>query len=159
VGIDGWREAVGGSTIRDLTNRSTMVRIGGATLCVAGVDDYALGEPSLEALPTPATRSFTILLAHNPDQAERCRRRLDDVDLILSGHTHGGQVRLPGYGPILTSVEHDDLYEDGLRTRPWTRVYTSRGLGTVHVPARLLARPEVSLLVLSRCESPEVAAK
>src|SRR5690606_6965805 len=134
--IDRWvRELAEYPSIRDLTNRSVGLRVGDARLCVAGVDDLAKGEPSLASLPAPAERDFTLLLAHNPDQAERVRRGLDSVDLVLSGHTHGGQVRLPAIGPLLSSVEHDELYEEGLRRRPWTQVYTSRGLGTVHVPA------------------------
>ncbi|HEX2167362.1 MAG TPA: hypothetical protein VHG09_09055, partial [Longimicrobiales bacterium] len=126
-------------------------------LCIAGVDDFSEGRPCLDALHDMAPRDFTILLAHNPDQAERARRGIDQVDLVLSGHTHGGQVRLPGWGAIVNSAEHDDLYEAGVRRRPWTQVYTSRGIGTVHLPVRFLTRPEVAILTLTgspRGESP-----
>lgn len=122
---------------------------GSVRLCIAGVDDLSEGRPDLDALHGRATRDFTILLAHNPDQAEHARRGVDRVDLILSGHTHGGQVRLPGFGAIVNSTEFADLYEAGVRRRPWTQVYTSRGIGTVHLPIRFLTRPEVSILTLS----------
>ncbi|MBR9988537.1 MAG: metallophosphoesterase [Gemmatimonadetes bacterium] len=118
-------------------------------LCIAGVDDLSEGRPDLHALHDRACRDFTILLAHNPDQAERARRGVDRVDLVISGHTHGGQVRLPGVGAIVNSAAHPDLYEAGLRRRPWTQVYTSRGVGTVHLPVRFLTRPEIAILTLT----------
>jgi predicted MPP superfamily phosphohydrolase len=131
-----------------------MLDLDGTRLCLAGVDDLAHGQPSLESLPHPSERDFTILLAHNPDQAELARRALDSIDLMLCGHTHGGQVRLPGIGAILSSVEHRDLYDEGLRRRPWTQVYTSRGIGMVHVPVRFLSRPEVAVLELTSAPRP-----
>lgn len=155
VGIRRFHRDVGRAEgIGDLTNRAEVLRVGGARLCVAGVDDLGRGSPSLAALPPPSARDFTLLLAHNPDQAERARRGYDRVDLILSGHTHGGQVRLPGLGALLNPAERDDLYEAGLRRRPWTQVYTSRGIGTVHLPIRFLCRPEVAVLELTRRPRP-----
>lgn len=155
VGIEKWRGAVRSrSRIRDLTNASVTLRVGDARLCVAGVDDESCGDPSLSSLPPPRERDVTILLAHDPDQAERSRRSYDDVDLILSGHTHGGQVRLPGVGSLINPARREDLYEEGLRRRPWTQVYVSRGVGTVHLPVRFLCRPEVAILVLTRDPEP-----
>jgi uncharacterized protein len=149
-GIELWRrELRDHSAMVDLTNRSVTLRVGEARLCLAGVDDFALGDPTLDFLPDPAERDLTVLLAHNPDQAEHSRRALDSIDLVLSGHTHGGQIRFPGVGSLVSSVDHAELYEEGLRRRPWTQVYTSRGLGTVRIPARLLTRPEVSILELT----------
>lgn len=151
VGIHKWHGAVRSRPqIRDLTNSAVTLDVSGARLCVAGVDDRSCGDPSLGALPPPERRDVTILLAHDPDQAERSRRSYDDVDLILSGHTHGGQVRLPLVGSLINPARRDDLYEDGLRRRPWTQVYVSRGIGTVHLPVRFLCRPEVAILVLTR---------
>lgn len=140
--------------IGDLTNRAVVRRVGGARLCVAGVDDFTQGRPTLGPLPPPEERDFTLLLAHDPDQAERARRPSDAVDLVVSGHTHGGQVRLPGVGAIRNPSRHDDLYEEGLRRRPWTQVYTSRGVGTVHLPIRFLCRPEVAVLRLTAAPRP-----
>jgi predicted MPP superfamily phosphohydrolase len=155
VGIDRWRAEVGGDPgITDLTNRAEVLDVRGARLCVSGVDDWSFGDPSLARLPPPEQRDFTLLLAHDPDQAEKARRAYDAVDLIVSGHTHGGQVRLPFVGAVLNPAERDDLYEEGLRRRPWTQVYTSRGVGTVHLPVRFLCRPEVALLTLTRSPRP-----
>lgn len=155
VGIDRWHaELERHPVIRNLTNASALRGVGSATLCVAGVDDYREGHPSLRALPPPEDRDFTLLLAHNPDQAEHARREYDAVDLIVSGHTHAGQVRFPIIGAVENPVERPDLYEEGLRRRPWTQVYTSRGVGTVRVPVRLLTRPEVAVLRLTGAPRP-----
>jgi uncharacterized protein len=154
MGIDGWRRiVVESAALRDLTNRHLMLERNGARICVAGVDDAVEGSPSL-TLPPPVTRDLTVLLAHSPDQAEHCCRGYDAVDLILSGHTHGGQVRFPFIGAPVSSAVHPDLYQDGLRRRPWTQVYTSRGLGTTRLPVRFLARPEVTILELTGSARP-----
>jgi uncharacterized protein len=155
VGIEQWHRDVGAHpTIQDLTNAAIMREVAGARLCIAGVDDYYEGDPQLEVLPPPDERDLTILLAHSPDQAERARRTHDRVDLVLSGHTHGGQIRLPWLGAIVNSADHEKLYDEGLRRRPWTQVYVSRGVGTVHLPVRFWCRPEVSLLTLTRGRRP-----
>ncbi|MGQ0815092.1 MAG: metallophosphoesterase [Gemmatimonadota bacterium] len=156
VGIETWRRDFAAYPhIVDLTNRAVLLALNGVRVCVAGVDDFYAGTPRL-LLPPPAVRDFTLLLAHSPDQAERCRRVADSVDLIVSGHTHAGQVRLPFIGGPLSSAQHADLYDEGLRRRPWTQVYVSRGIGTVHLPVRLLARPEIALLALTGARRPPV---
>ena len=153
VGIERWhREIAAEPGIINLTNRVRMLRVGGARLCIAGVDDYYEGNPTLDPLPPPDERDSTLLLAHTPDQAERTRRNEDAVDLVLAGHTHGGQVRLPVAGALINSAKHDELYEAGLRRRPWTQVYTSRGLGTIHLPIRFMCRPEVAIIHLTGAE-------
>lgn len=153
VGIERWhRDVAAHPRIQDLTNAAVVREVRGRRLCIAGVDDYYEGDPQLEVLPPPDARDLTILLAHGPDQAEQARRAHDRVDLILSGHTHGGQVRLPWMGAVKNSAEHEAIYEAGLRRRPWTQVYVSRGVGTVHLPVRFLCRPEVTLLRLT-CET------
>ncbi len=155
VGIARWRQGLRRHPrIRDLTNRAVRLDVAGARLCIAGVDDFYRGTPRLDFLPPPGTRDLTILLAHGPDQAERLRRADDAVDLVLSGHTHGGQVQLPFVGAPVNSAEHPELYEEGLRRRPWTQVYTSRGIGTTGLPIRFLARPEVSILELTGVPRP-----
>lgn len=157
VGIERWHEEIAAHPrITDLTNRAIVKEVGGARLCVAGVDDLDEGTPRLEVLPPPEDRDLTLLLAHNPDQAERARRTYDRVDLVVSGHTHGGQVRLPGIGALRNPARHDQLYDEGLRRRPWTQVYTSRGVGTVHLTVRFFCRPEVAILELTSGPRPPV---
>jgi uncharacterized protein len=162
VGIERWHDAVARrSNLIDLTNRCRLVRVRRqrrtdevAQLCIAGVDDLAHGRPRLDFLPPAEQRDFTLLLAHHPDQAERARRAMDSVDLVLSGHTHGGQVRLPFLGAVVNSAENPELYEAGVRRRPWTQVYTSRGIGTTKLPIRFLALPEIALLTLTGAVRP-----
>jgi uncharacterized protein len=149
VGIRTWhRQVAAHPVLQDLTNRALVREVDGARLCIAGVDDLGHGTPSLDALPPPDERDCTILLAHDPEQAERARRRYDAVDLVLAGHTHGGQIRLPWIGPLATRSPSGE-FDAGLRRRPWTQVYVSRGVGTVHLPVRFGCRPEVSLLTLT----------
>jgi uncharacterized protein len=155
VGIETWhRQVRSHELLTDLTNAAVIRNVRGARLCIAGVDDLSKGEPHLRSLPPPEERDTTILLAHDPDQAELARRGYDRVDLVLSGHTHGGQVRLPWVGALRNPSERDDLYEEGLRRRPWTQVYVSRGVGTVHLPVRFLCRPEVAILHLTGAPRP-----
>lgn len=157
VGIQRWHDAVSRRpSLVNLTNRARLVRVSTqarpddvAILCIAGVDDLSHGRPRLDFLPSLEHRDFTLLLAHHPDQAERARRAMDSVDLVVSGHTHAGQVRLPFFGAVVNSAEHPELYEAGVRRRPWTQVYTSRGIGTTHMPIRFLAPPEIAVLTLT----------
>ena len=152
VGIEGWRrEMAASAVIRDATNRFHIVSVGDTSVCVAGADDLDEGNPELR-LPPAEQRDFTLLLAHNPETAEVARRSCDAIDLMVSGHTHGGQVRLPFVGAVERKSE---IYDAGLRRRPWTQVYTSRGLGSTLLPARLGARPEVALLELTARPRPQ----
>ena len=155
VGIGTWhRDVEARPGMVDLTNEARLLEVGGARLCVAGVDDFSRGAPTLAELPPPERRDFTLLLAHDPDQAEHARRSYDRVDLIVSGHTHGGQVRLPFVGAVENPARNAGLYEEGLRRRPWTQVYVSRGVGTTRIPVRFLCRPEVALLELTGAPRP-----
>jgi len=167
VGIEKWhRDVAAHPVVRDLTNRAEVLDVDGARFCVAGVDDFTAGDPSLEALPPPEERDFTLLLAHDPDQAERARRGYDAVDLIVSGHTHGGQVRLPLLGPLKTQNPLSHRMAAGLFDPKGLKraigrdvggrlvTYISRGIGVAPlwkfrtIKPRLLCRPEVALLTL-----------
>lgn len=151
LGLRAWRRALARHPrIHDVTNRHVLIHRDSATLCIAGVDDLEEGRPALR-LPPTAERDVTLLLAHNPDQAERSRRSLDQVDLVLSGHTHAGQIRIPFLGPVRSK---SPTYDHGLRRRPWTQVYTSRGLGNTMLPIRFRARPELAVLQLTAAPRP-----
>ncbi|WP_019122860.1 metallophosphoesterase [Brevibacillus massiliensis] len=117
-------------------------------LYIAGVDDVLYGKPDLQqALRGIPEGKFTILLAHEPDFADYAGGF--PVDLQLSGHSHGGQVRLPFIGPILTP-EYGQKYPDGLQKVDSASllVYTNRGIGTTILPIRFFCRPEITLLTL-----------
>lgn len=89
-----------------------------------------------------------LLLVHNPDFNELLAG--ERIDLALSGHTHGGQVRLPFVGPLLVPSCFGKKYAGGLAQGPAAPVYVHRGLGVVAPPVRLGCRPEIALLRLRR---------
>ena len=89
-------------------------------------------------------------LVHEPDYIDRLRR-LVPVDLQLSGHTHGGQIRIPGTGAIVLP-SWGEVYVEGLYRVGASQVYTSRGIGMVHLPFRFNCPPEVTEITLAQGE-------
>ncbi len=133
-----------------LTNRSAIIRRGNAYIQLVGLDDMLLGRPDLNAAFSGlSSDAFTLLLAHEPDFADRTSAYR--VDLQLSGHSHGGQFRLPLIGEIMTPPGGkryvQGLYELEDRDVP-SDVYTNRGIGTTHIPVRFLCRPELTVITL-----------
>lgn len=118
----------------------------GARLWIAGIDDVLTGAPDLHnALRQVPVGDVTILLAHEPDYADAASRF--PVHLQLSGHSHGGQVRLPLLGaPILPSLARK--YPAGLRQVGNLQLYTNRGIGVIDPPIRINCPPEITLLTL-----------
>jgi predicted MPP superfamily phosphohydrolase len=117
----------------------------GAAFWLAGVDDTMVGMEDLSlALAGASEGEFKLLLAHNPIILRRAVRA--GVDLVLSGHTHGGQVSLRSdNGP---SGRPRRRLLKGLASQGETQIYVTRGLGTVVLPVRFGCPPEVSLLEL-----------
>ena len=115
---------------------------------LGGVDDYWEGAQDLPAaLGNASATDATLLLCHNPDYVETITD--PRVGLVLSGHTHGGQIVFPGpYAPFVPS-RYGNKYLHGLVETPYSQVYVSRGLATTGPPLRYGARPEVSLLTLT----------
>jgi predicted MPP superfamily phosphohydrolase len=122
-------------------------------LCLAGVgdlwEDQCLYAQALEGVPGDVPR---LLLSHNPDAAEdpRLTRGGWRVDLMVSGHTHGGQVSLPFFGPPVIPSRFGNKYAHGLVEGPACPVFVSRGVGMSLLPIRCGARPEITLLELRR---------
>lgn len=143
-----YREAIRATPLTDLTNRAIRVELNGDALWFAGVDDLWWGKPNLPfALKDVRTDDGVILLAHNPDFAEVSPDAR--VKLILSGHTHGGQVYAPGLGTARLPSNYGDKYRGGLVRGPASQVFVSRGLGEAGVPLRLNCPPEINLLTLA----------
>jgi uncharacterized protein len=128
-----------------LVNQGMRFEMKGAALWLAGVDDTMVG---LEDLPLALAGSredeFKLLLAHNPIILRRAARA--GVDLVLSGHTHGGQVSLRSERSASGRPRRRLL--KGLARQGETQIYVTRGLGTVVLPVRFGCPPEVSLLEL-----------
>ncbi len=116
-------------------------------ICIAGADDLMAGRPNaakaLEGVDDDCPR---ILLCHNPDYAESLPSS-PRVDLMICGHTHGGQVKLPFFGPLLLPIKHRK-YAEGLVAGPQCPVFISRGLGMVSIPIRFNCRPELPVITL-----------
>ena len=142
-----YRQAVAATPLTDLTNRAVRVCSGGESLWLAGVDDLWWGKPSVKAaLQGVPAGAAVVLLSHNPDVAEEQPDKR--VGLMLSGHTHGGQVYLPAIGSPWLPSRYGDKYRHGLVPGPASRVFVSRGLGEAGVPLRLNCPPEINLLTL-----------
>jgi hypothetical protein len=120
-------------------------------LCVAGVGDLMTHvqhyDRALAGVPADVPR---LLLSHNPDVAEEPGLVNSGfrVDLMLSGHTHGGQVSLPILGPVVTMSRYGRKYARGLVAGPVCPVYVSRGLGMAMLPLRFGSTPEVAVIEL-----------
>ena len=133
--------------IKVLINEGMRFELNGSAFWLAGVDDTMVGLEDISlALAGARQEEMKLLLAHNPIVLRRAARA--DVDLVLSGHTHGGQVALrseqsPSGGPRRRFLK-------GLGRLGNTQIYVNRGLGTVVLPIRYGCPPEVSLLEL-RC--------
>ena len=132
--------------VRVLRNVSLPFERERARIWLAGVDDVLGRSNDLDqTLKNIPSRESTIVLVHEPDYADVVSRR--HVDLQLSGHSHGGQVRLPFIGaPYLPPLARK--YPWGLRKVRNLLVYTNRGLGTIGVPLRLNCPPEITVVTL-----------
>jgi len=139
-------EALEAHGISVLRNRSLPLERGKARFWVAGVDDIMDGDPDVDlTLRGIPPEEAVVALVHEPDFARQLMRY--PVDLQLSGHSHGGQIWLPGIGapwlPELARKYPRGLYRVGALT-----LYTNIGLGTIRLPIRLNCPPEITLFTL-----------
>lgn len=142
--------------IVELTNAGVWLSRGAARLRLCGVDDLLCGRPRLRSALGDSTKSdAVVLIAHNPDFAERMRDRR--VGLVLSGHTHGGQVVLPFFGAPFVPSRYGQKYRCGLVQAPTAPVFVTRGVGVIVPPVRLRCRPEVALITLRALKPPSLA--
>jgi len=132
-----------------LANENHSLELKGSRLFIVGVDDLW----SDRARPSYAFRGVqpddcTILLVHNPDAAPYVRHLKPGV--MLSGHTHGGLIRIPVYGsPVRSFLRIGRQFYSGLNRYKDFYIYTNRGLGAFPLSLRINCRPEVSLFKLT----------
>jgi predicted MPP superfamily phosphohydrolase len=133
--------------VKCLVNTSLCVPVDGTEVWLAGVDDEMESHPDLaQAFDGVPARVPLILLAHNPDIWLQCG--VDRADLVLSGHTHGGQIHLPLLGAMHTQGTHlGRRAAAGWFERGPAKMFVSRGLGE-SIPLRFGARPQVALITL-----------
>jgi len=145
-GLGETRQGFKSAGITELTNCGVWLNRGSYRFRLAGVDDLWMGKVDLPpALGDATTDDACLVISHNPDVAERVRD--PRVGLMLSGHTHGGQVVFPGGAPFVPS-HYGQKYLHGTCQAPNTTVYVSRGLGCMSVPIRIGSRPELTLITL-----------
>jgi uncharacterized protein len=129
-----------------LRNQTAVVRFQGADLAIAGIDETLLGDPRpRETIAQAAAGTPVLALWHEPEFAEEAAEL--GVFVQLSGHTHGGQIRLPGIGPVSLPI-HGKRHVAGLNCAGDMPVYTSRGLGVYRPPMRFNCPPEVTIVTL-----------
>ena len=127
------------------SNTWQQIEVRGEPLVVIGHEGpWLRPEPDLSACPR---EPFRLCLSHTPDNIRWARRA--GVDLMLSGHVHGGQVRFPLFGSVLVPSRYGRRYDCGVFDEPPTLLHVSRGLSGDH-PLRYLCRPEVTRLTLRR---------
>ena len=131
-----------------LINESRSLRLGGGRLIVAGLDEYRYGAPDATGLyaKAPAPDRFRLLLSHYP-------RRVEPMpDLMLCGHTHGGQFNLLGVTPYTVGFERlfarrrASCFIAGLHEMDGGQVLVSKGIGASRLPLRVGVRPEINII-------------
>ena len=144
VSVRGLQRRLEARGIRVLVNENERVR---DDLWLAGIDDLWLGEPNLEqtlrGLPSSVA---SVLLSHNPDILATVPAR---IGLTLSGHTHGGQVRVPGLKTLFSVSNYGERFQRGWVTGfKGAKGYVSRGLGVGGLPLRMFCSAELVVLEL-----------
>jgi uncharacterized protein len=139
--------AYGRAGVELLYNTHTRVRVGSATLAVVGIDDPVMGHPDAVAAEDGLDpREACIWVVHAPGYIDQLPHPPHPPAAVLSGHTHGGQIRLPGFTPYTP-------FGSGRFVAGWYRdtlapLYVSRGIGTVGIRARLFCPPELPIFTL-----------
>jgi predicted MPP superfamily phosphohydrolase len=147
--IAAWHERLQAETgIRVLVNQNVVLRRGGDRIWLVGTDDPYFGHADLDAsfkgVPNTA---FALVLTHAPEAFEELAQR-PAARLVLAGHTHGGQVRLPFIGAVRVPSRYGTRFARGLFKLGDTFFYVNAGMGMSHLPVRFLCRPELTVLTL-----------
>jgi predicted MPP superfamily phosphohydrolase len=142
------RGALAAAGVRELLNASAVIRRDGAALALAGVGDLRFDvidfRAAVAGLPGDVPR---IVVSHDPDVFAFWPAEIR-LDLMLSGHTHGGQAHLPLLGPPFVPSQFGFRYLAGHIREGDRQLYVSRGVGAITAPIRWCCPPEVTLVVL-----------
>lgn len=142
-----FRKALQASGWEELTNRTVMKDFEGTKTQITGLDDPHLNRDDRTLLKRDPGAQLALCVVHDPSPYREAARA--GYDLIISGHTHGGQVRIPFLGAIVTNSDLPRRYARGLSRINGTRLFVNPGLGTgKFAPFRFLCRPEASVLYL-----------
>ncbi|WHY90963.1 metallophosphoesterase [Neobacillus cucumis] len=137
------------SQFKVLDNTQDFIEVDQQRLYIAGIDDLMYGSPDIKkAVEGRTDQDCVLLLAHEPDIADESINY--PISAQFSGHSHGGQIRLPFYGPIIKQVlahkYSDGLYMVGENKMP---LYVNRGIGTTKLAVRFFCRPEITVFHLT----------
>lgn len=148
LGSDELRAAYQRAGAGFLVNEATAVTVRGARLGIVGLDDAVMGNPEPRAaVARRVPAAAEIWLLHAPAYADQLGPGLGaPPTCLLSGHTHGGQIRLPGWTPY--TPPGSGRYVSGWYRPPFAPLYVSRGVGTVEIDARFFAPPEIPIFTL-----------
>lgn len=138
--------ALEAANISVMEDRSVKVFYGECAFSLAGLSDYWEGPHDLnEALRSVPEDATTLLFTHNPDVFPKVP---DHVTLTIAGHTHGGQVYIPGIGRPIVPSQYKERFAIGHVNENGRHVFVSSGIGTSILPVRFLVPPEITLLVI-----------
>ncbi|WML43530.1 metallophosphoesterase [Neobacillus sp. PS3-40] len=149
-GTDLYKKIMESANFTLLLNQSIPIRLKDQSrIYLIGIDDAMLGRPDIGlAMDRVPANVFTILLSHAPDLADAASHF--KINWQLSGHSHGGQVKIPFVGalviPPFAKKYPEGLYSIG-ETNP-LKLYVNRGLGTTRLPFRFMAKPELTIFTL-----------
>ena len=150
-----WQDLVAGLTAGgwlDLTNTKSRLKADGREIDIRGVDDPHIGRDNYDDVAGAFDRGADLALAvaHAPYLRVLDPMANDGAHLIMAGHTHGGQLRVPGYGALVTNCDLDTKRARGLSEHKGSALHVSAGLGTSpYAPFRFACPPEATLLTLT----------
>ena len=158
VGMEGVTKALTHNGIKVLNNAYLPIERGGGSFWLAGVEDPLMGHPDPDAAIPASIRNLpqepVVLLCHAPDYVDDLLTHPagSSVSLMLSGHSHGGQICLPLIGPLALPAL-GKKYVEGWFRFGGLQLHVNRGIGTVGVPFRFNCPPEISLITLRAAAS------
>ena len=148
-GADLSKNAMIEAGIKLIENSSECVIVNDRKIRLVGVGDLWEGSQQISGpLSEASDTDFVILVSHNPDYAEKISKYYDKIDLMLSGHTHGGQVSVFGlYSPLIPSA-YGQKYRSGMVQCGNMKLLISNGVGCVSPPVRFFCRPDIISITL-----------
>ncbi|MGZ7031512.1 MAG: metallophosphoesterase [Thermoanaerobaculia bacterium] len=148
AGADAVTEAMTGRGVKFVVNRNVALQRNGEHLRLLGIDEMYRGKPDVPAAFAGVEENEPcIAVSHHPDIIDQLDGRR--LDLLVCGHTHGGQIRLPFFGAIVVPSRHEEEFASGFHRVRGVLMYVSRGIGAIP-PLRILCRPEVATFTLRR---------
>lgn len=129
--------------VERLVNEGVRIEHRGSALWLCGLDDHTAGTPDPKQTFQNKGDDPALLLCHNPDAVHERLTQAPPTWLVLSGHLHAGQVRLPGIGPLLPNTRYPDIFDWGWAESRGRRVYVTGGVGATGIPLRLGCPPEI----------------